>query len=75
MGHYRVFVLDEKDHIEDPPRIVECGDDQAAITEAKQYLDGRVIEVWSGPRRVVRLDPKSYSKPLSPDEPTDENRE
>jgi hypothetical protein len=37
--------------------IVECEDDHAAIESAKQFVDGKAIEVWDEGRIVVRLEP------------------
>jgi hypothetical protein len=57
MQEYRIYLFDQHGHIDRPPTIVECADDQAAIEQAKQYLNGRFVEVWDGARRVIRLDP------------------
>jgi len=35
--------------------MVECADDQEAIQKAKQFVDGHDVELWDGPRLVVRL--------------------
>ena len=40
-----------------PATILECPDDQAAVDQAQQHLNGRAVEVWNGARMVVRLDP------------------
>lgn len=45
MEQYRVYVLDADGHVRDPPDVIECPDDGAAIEQARQRLDGRVIEV------------------------------
>ena len=57
MPIYRIYALDSTDHIFRPPIVLECDDDQAAIEEAKQLLNGAAIEVWEQKRRVVRLEP------------------
>jgi hypothetical protein len=55
---YRIYVLDENDHVVGPPHIVVCDDDQQATYFARQfYLQGRPIEVWDETRRVVKLNP------------------
>lgn len=38
-------------------RSFECENDEAAVKEARQLLDGKVIEVWEQARCIVRLDP------------------
>ena len=58
MTRYRIYALSANDHVINPPEVVEFSDDQAAIDRAKQLVDGQTIEVWDGPRRVVRLPPK-----------------
>jgi hypothetical protein len=40
-----------------PPTVIDCPDDGAAIENAKELLDGRVIQVWDHDRLIVRLDP------------------
>ena len=39
-----------------PAPVVDCQDDQEAGEEAKQYLDGRAIEVWDGARLVAVIE-------------------
>jgi hypothetical protein len=55
---YRFYVLDESEHVSQPPQIVECAGDEDAIRQARQLLDGKVIEVWDEARRIVRLEPQ-----------------
>ena len=57
MQEYRVFLIDQNGRIAEPAQILECADDKAAVEQARQYLDGRAVEVWNGARRVVHLDP------------------
>ncbi len=57
MERYRVYVMDSEGHINDPPEVIDCPDDEAAVARARQMLDGRVIEVWHGARRIVSLGP------------------
>lgn len=54
MPEYRIFFLDPDSHVTQPPQIVECADDQEAIEKAKQFIDGRDIELWQKNRCVVR---------------------
>jgi hypothetical protein len=57
MQEYRIFLIDQNGRIAEPAKILKCSDDQAAVQQARQYLDGRAVEVWNGARRVVHLDP------------------
>jgi hypothetical protein len=49
---YRVYALDSEGHPIKAIRL-DCLDDQAAIESAKQYIDGRDIELWQLDRRVA----------------------
>jgi hypothetical protein len=53
MADYRLYRLDKDGHVQGPPVIVNCDDDEAAMAEAKQYVDGVAIEIWDGGRRVA----------------------
>jgi hypothetical protein len=57
MPIYRLYVIDPDAHITVPPTLADCPDDDLAIAKAKQYLDGKAIEVWEGARIVTRLEP------------------
>ena len=56
MTVYRFYTL-AKGRIENPPDIVECVDDQAAIEEARARADGHAIEIWDNARLVISLGP------------------
>jgi hypothetical protein len=55
MADYRIYILANNDEVTKRIRI-ECADDEAAIAVARQYIDGRDVEVWQGDRRILRLD-------------------
>ena len=55
MATYRIYVLSPANRIQGPAQIVECPDDQAALEQATQLIDGLDLEVWQGTRLVVRL--------------------
>jgi hypothetical protein len=57
MPDYRFYSVTKDGHIAGPPLVVECADDEAAVKEAKQLVDGRVIEIWQRARRVKYLTP------------------
>ena len=55
MPTYRVFFLDEQNLVTLPNKEIEAADDQGAMVEARQYIDGKDIELWDGPRFIVRF--------------------
>lgn len=55
MPHYRLYRLERDGHIRTPPLVVECGDDGAAVAEARKLLNDGDVEVWEGARLVARL--------------------
>jgi hypothetical protein len=57
MAAYRFYVLGSDGHIAQPPKVVQCPDDGAAIQQARQYLDGKAIEVWEDARLIIKLKP------------------
>ena len=57
MSHYRLYRLDDANHIREAVD-VECIDDGDAVTRAGKYVDGTGVEVWQGVRRVARLTPE-----------------
>ena len=61
MPEYRLYQLDKSGHIGGPPQEWELDDDQQALAKAKQLVDGKALEVWSGARRIARIEPKSES--------------
>ena len=55
MSDYRVYVIDDGDHIKDRIEL-DCADDSAAIEYAKQFINGQDIELWQRDRRIARFD-------------------
>ena len=62
MREYRVYVLNAGGHVDAPARIITHTDDDAAIQHARQLLDGHDIELWDGPRLVIRLEHRHPGK-------------
>ena len=54
MPHYRVYFIDREGHISRPPEVLDCRDDSEAAEKARQFIDGQDIEVWDGPRMIVK---------------------
>jgi hypothetical protein len=59
MPEYRFYTLGKDSRVVGAPMVLKCQDDQAAVDKAKQFLDGRVIEIWNLTRLVTRLDPRA----------------
>ena len=57
MALYRMYVLTDDDRIRVPPTIIDALDETAAVEEASQLLDGKVIEVWDQDRLIARVEP------------------
>lgn len=55
MSDYRVYIIDDDDHIINFIEI-DCADDSDAIEHAKHHLDGHDIELWQRDRRIARFD-------------------
>jgi hypothetical protein len=56
VNEYRAYVIGPDGHFVSS-RAQVCPDDSHAITWAKQLLDGRAVELWSGERFLIRLEP------------------
>jgi hypothetical protein len=55
MPHYRVYVTTIDGHITAPATLIACDNDQEAIGKAKQFVNGRAVELWEGARFIVRF--------------------
>ena len=66
MSAYRIYELTADDHVAAPPTIVDCPDDTAAIENARQRLDHRIIEVWQVDRCVIRMQPTAERRRQGP---------
>jgi hypothetical protein len=56
MPEYRIYTLGLDGHFVDVADI-ECADDQEAIKEARQTVDGRDVELWELGRFIAHLMP------------------
>jgi hypothetical protein len=57
MPHYSIYRLSIDNQIFGRPEVVDCDSDQEVIARVKARLDGLNVEVWEGPRIVIRLKP------------------
>jgi hypothetical protein len=55
MNEYRLYKVGEDGHFIGFEPLI-CADDAEAIEKAKRLVDGHDVELWSGPRLVIRLD-------------------
>lgn len=60
MADYRLYFLDEANHIRGVAEFV-CDDDVAAAERAENHPDGRRMELWSRDRLVRRFDRRPES--------------
>jgi hypothetical protein len=54
MPDYRVYFVGPDGHFFNFKPLISGSDDEA-LAEAKQLVDGYDIELWSGPRFIIRL--------------------
>jgi hypothetical protein len=57
MPEYRAYTIGLKGHIIGSEPLV-CPDDADAIERANRLIDGHDVELWSGPRFIIRLERK-----------------
>jgi hypothetical protein len=57
MPEYRFYSIRKDGRLAGPATDRDCPDDDEALKEARQLVNGRDIEVWQGPRIVAYLTP------------------
>jgi hypothetical protein len=62
MAEYRAYTVGIDDHFIGFQEMI-CLDDDEAVAKATRLVNGHDIEVWNGPRLVIRL---TRSKPANP---------
>jgi hypothetical protein len=55
MADYRIYRVDEKGHVSQPPKLVDCASEQEAAEMAYWHLEGLAATIWDGARFVIRL--------------------
>ena len=65
MAHYRLYFLNDKNHIRRAVSL-ECDDDASAIALINQHRDGHAMELWEGARRVARFKVDGSEDPAAP---------
>jgi hypothetical protein len=54
MTEYRAYLIDENDRIISAKEI-RADSDEEALDTARQFVDGRDVEIWCGQRKIGRL--------------------
>lgn len=54
MAEYKAYVVGHDEHFIGFTAL-DCIDDVEAIAKARRLIDGHDIELWCGPRLVIRL--------------------
>ena len=57
MAEYRAYTVGDDGHFDGFEPLI-CDNDDDATAKACALLDTKDIELWSGPRLVIRLKPK-----------------
>ena len=52
---YRLFRINDRNHVDGTPDVIEAPDDADAIRQAKALTRNRVVELWHRSRRVAVL--------------------
>jgi hypothetical protein len=52
---YRIYFLNSEGHVDGPPIVIAGANDEEARQTAKQYIDGKDIELWDGERMVAKI--------------------
>jgi hypothetical protein len=60
MPEYHLYTLDQHGHIKGRKNL-DLPDDQQAIATAKESVEDRALELWSGVNLIVRISPKGPS--------------
>jgi len=55
MALYRIYKIDDEGHIVGPPFEFDGVDDDAAVAEARKYVDGHRMEVWESSRHIATI--------------------
>jgi hypothetical protein len=57
MTDYRIYLLNPAGHVEAPPRVVRCENDQTALERARQFIERHPLEIWDRARHVGTINP------------------
>ena len=66
MTDYRAYTVGNDGHFNGVEPLI-CDNDDDAIAMASAQLDGKDIELWSGPRLIVRLTARNKPGAVTPE--------
>ena len=58
MPTYRLYLVDQENHITRTPKVLASDSDEDAVERAKQIGDGHDVEVWQGTRLITIIKSK-----------------
>lgn len=53
MPTYRLYLVDQDNHVACTPKVLTFASDENAVERAKQIVDGHDVEVWQGTRLIT----------------------
>ena len=57
MPEYRVYVIGSDGHFQSSVAL-ECADDNEAMEQTRQIVDGHDVELWQRARKIAKFDHK-----------------
>jgi hypothetical protein len=63
MPQYRLFPIDERGHVCDPPMIITARSDADALAQGIVLVDSNNLEVWNEARRVGLIERHCGNRP------------
>lgn len=60
MAHYRLYFLDEANHIRGVAEF-DCEDDAAAVVQSESHADARRMELWRRDQLIRRFERRAES--------------
>ena len=55
MPDYRIYHSDDAGTVLGPSQTITAENDQEAIAQTRRGLNGSVLEIWDGPRRIATI--------------------
>jgi hypothetical protein len=52
---YRIYTIGPDGKFAGLPKVMECADDEEAVTKAMRAVDGHDVEIWDTTRLIARL--------------------
>ena len=61
MPDYRAYIIDSDGRFREAVQL-DCPDDNEAVKQAEQLVDGHDVELWQRARKIARFDRKPKSQ-------------